>query len=236
MERNYNIYCDESRVENRDSKYMVIGALFIPRKEKNKIARDLNRIFQKHNFGNELKWVKTGKKKLEFYKDIIDYFSVNSNLHFRCIIVDKTKIDLERYHNNDEEMAFFKFYYLMLRAKLLSGNRYYIFLDKKPTREKRRAVSLYSYLRSFIVLHKADCHIRHLQAYDSKNNNLIQLIDFLTGMVSYDYNENKDKKSAKVKIINYTKQKLNRKSLCEDTYLSEDKFNVFVWDPENGKS
>jgi hypothetical protein len=236
MERTYNIYCDESRVENRDSRCMVIGALFIPRKEKNRIVKDLNKIFQKHNFGHELKWVKTGAKKFEFYKDIIDYFFSRDGLHFRCIIVDKVQVDLERYHNNDEEMAFFKFYYFMLRNKLLSGNRYYIFLDKKPTREKRRAVALYSYLRSFILLNKEDCHIRHLQAYDSKNNNLIQLIDFLTGMVSYDCNENENKKSAKKKIINYAKQKLDKNSLCEGTPLSEDKFNVFVWDPGNGKS
>ncbi len=35
MDQNtYNIYCDESRVENPKSKNMVIGALFVPRKKK----------------------------------------------------------------------------------------------------------------------------------------------------------------------------------------------------------
>lgn len=29
----YNLYCDESRVENKDSRIMVIGVIEIPRKE-----------------------------------------------------------------------------------------------------------------------------------------------------------------------------------------------------------
>lgn len=34
----YNIYCDESRIENPESKNMVIGALEIPRAKKTGIA------------------------------------------------------------------------------------------------------------------------------------------------------------------------------------------------------
>ncbi len=233
MSKVYNIYCDESRVENRDSRHMVIGALFLPRKNKNKISNDLKRLLREYKFRHELKWVKVGRGKIDMYKRLVDYFVLNSNLHFRCIVVDKTKVDLKKYHNNDEEIAFFKFYYFMLRAKLLSGNRYYIFLDKKPTREKRRAVALQAFLRSHILLHREDCHIRHLQAYDSADNPLIQLVDFLTGMVSYCCNEGLDKQSAKAEIVKYAQYKLNRASLCDSTSLSEEKFNIFVWNKNN---
>ncbi len=234
-ENTFNIYCDESRVENRDSNNMVIGALFMPRKYKNKIVKDIKNIFSKHNFNYELKWSKVHKGFIPFYKEIIDYFTSNNNLNYRCIIVDKSKIDLKRYHSNDSELAFFKFYYLMLRPKLLSQNKYYIFLDKKPTRDRNRARALRAFLDLYVLLHKRDCGISHFQAYNSKNNLLIQLSDFLTGLVGFDINK-KEKKSAKAEIAAYLKLKIGKDNFLLSSPLSEEKFNNFIWDSNYEKS
>lgn len=225
----YNIYCDESRVENKDSKKMVIGALFIPRKEKDRITNSLKNIFKKHQFSQELKWSKINKEQKTFYKSIIDFFAAEKDLSFRCIIVNKSKVKYDQYHNNDEELAFFKFYYLMLRSRLSDNNQYFIFLDKKPTRDKNRARALHSFLESYILINRANCNIKHLQAYSSEENILIQLSDFFTGLMGFACNY-KNKESVKLSLTLYLRKKLNRNMLCRTTTLSEEKFNILVWD------
>jgi hypothetical protein len=224
----YNIYCDESRVENKDSKKMVIGALFLPRRQKKRITESLKKIFRKFNFTQELKWSRINKEQKNFYKSIIDFFISEKNLNFRCIIVDKSKIKYDLYHNNDEELAFFKFYYLMLRPKLLDYNQYFIFLDRKPTRDKNRARALHSFLESYILLNRVNCSIKHLQAYSSKENILIQLCDFLTGLMGFASNY-KNKESLKLFLTLYLRKKLGRIILCKTTTLNEEKFNILKW-------
>jgi len=226
----YNIYCDESRVENRDSKNMVIGAVEIFRKEKPVIVGELKNIYKEHQFVHELKWTKVHNKFLPFYKKLIDYFLSNSSMRFRCIIVDKTKVDFKQYHDNDEELAFFKFYYLLLKEKLLSNNEYYISFDKKPTRDRHRARALHYYLESYILWNKKSCNIRHFQAIESKDNLLIQFTDYLVGLMGYTCNEESTGNTAKEQLVQHLKLCLRREALCATTPLSEGKFNVFVWE------
>lgn len=230
MQNKLNIYCDESRVENTDSPKMVIGALFIPRDRKPDVEKKLKAIYKKHKFIRELKWVKTDKLFIDFYKAIIDYFVKESDLNYRCIVVDKDKVKLEEFHNNDPELAFFKFYYFMLRSKLLDQNDYYIFLDKKPTRDKNRARALKLFLDAYVLIHRSRCNIKHLQAYSSEENVFLQLADYFTGLVGFACNQRQKSKSVKAYIVDYLKSKLDRKKLCVSTPLTEEKFNVFVWE------
>lgn len=229
MNETYNIYCDESRVENIESKKMTIGALFIPRRKKKKIIRDIKAMFKDFNFAHELKWSKTGDKYFDLYKNIIDYFTESKNMQFRIIIVDKSKVAYEKYHNNDKELAFFKFYYLMLKPRLFDNSSYYIYLDKKPTRDKNIARALHSFLDSYILLRKNNCGIKHFQAYSSDQNILIQIADFFTGLFGYACNEDIDKHALKSKLIKYFMDKAKIKNLCASTPLNEDKCNIFVW-------
>ena len=225
----YNVYCDESRVENLKSKNMIIGALFVPRSKKRNVVKKLKHIYKEYGFSYELKWTKSHKKYLDFYKKIIDFFYDEANLSFRCIVVDKNEIELVEYHNNDSELAFFKFYYLMLKAKLLSQSKYYILLDKKPTRDKNCARALRAYLDLYIFRNKTKCSIKHFQAYNSKDNVLIQLSDFFTGLMGFACNE-KMQDSPKRELVEYLKQKMKINNLCgTSSLLSEEKFNRFIW-------
>lgn len=224
----FNIYCDETRVENPDAKKMAIGALLIPRGEKDRLVEALKNLRTRYEFDHELKWAKTSPRFMPFYKALIDLFVADIAFGFRCIIVDKTELDYERYHNDDKELAFFKFYYLMLRQKLLNFKQYYIFLDKKPTRDKNRARALHAYLESYILLHKQQCSIAHLQAYDSHENLLIQVADFLTGLVGNAVNPGR-RSVAKGEIIKHFKEKLGRRQILKTSPWAEEKFNVFVW-------
>lgn len=224
----FNIYCDESRVENKDSSRMVIGALLLPRRNKPDVVENLKSLQQKYGFSREIKWTKTGRRFIDFYKALIDYFISRPELMYRCIIVDKEKVDYTQYHNDDKELAFFKFYYLMLRQKLIDFKDYYVVLDRKPTRDKNRARALHAYLESHILLHKQECSIKHFQAYGSKENVLLQLVDYLTGIVGSQVNTGNGS-GVKREMAEYLLGKLNRSSFLQTSPLSEDKFNCFVW-------
>lgn len=226
----YNLYCDESRVENRDSRHMVIGAIEIPRRNKKLIVEGLKSVFRLHNFSHELKWTKVHNKYMPLYQGLIDYFVDNVSIQFRCIVVDKKMVDLTQYHDNDEELAFFKFYYLLLKEKLHSNNEYYIFLDKKPTRDRHRARALHAYLDSFILWNREKCNIRDFHAIESEENLLIQLSDFFVGLVGFDSNEKITDDKAKGQLVKYLKKRLVRSELCVTTARNEKKFNVFVWE------
>lgn len=232
----YNIYCDESRVENTDSHKMVIGALFLLRPKKDKTVGEIKEIFVKHNFKYELKWSKVGKKYSELYKELIDYFLANEYLSFRGIIVDKRKVKFKEYHDGSLETAFYKFYYIMLKARLLNQNEYYIFLDKKPSRDRKILNALSHFLEFHIFKNRKDCKIKHLQSYDSDNNLLIQLGDFFTGMLGFDCNDYELKNSFKYEMVKYFKEKIGRKNLCQTSFLNENKFNIFVWKEIDEKS
>ncbi len=230
--RAYNIYCDESRVENVDAARMVIGALIIPRQKKEELATQIRQIFKKYSFPGELKWVKTSSRFTIFYHDILDYFLSSADMQYRCIVVDKSKLDYSAYHNDDAELAFFKFYYLMLRQKLFDFSHYYIIIDKKPTRDKNRARALHSYLESYILLHRESCTIAHLQAYHSHENIFLQIVDYITGLIAYAVNGN-SRDSVKAEVVSYLKGKLGLRSFLYSTPLSEEKFNIFSWKGKN---
>jgi hypothetical protein len=207
---------------------MVIGALLLLRGNKSKVVEDLKGLQQRYGFIHEIKWTKTGRKFVDFYKALIDYFIIRSDLRYRCIIVDKDKVDYTHYHNDDKELAFFKFYYLMLKQKIMDFKDYYIFLDRKPTRDKNRARALHAYLESHILLHKQECSIKHFQAYGSKENILLQLVDYLTGLVGFQVNTGAGG-GVKQEMAEYLLEKINRHSFLQTNPLSEDKFNCFVW-------
>jgi hypothetical protein len=232
----YNIYCDESRVENKDSNKMVIGALFLTRSKKDKTMGEIKEIFTKHNFEYELKWSKVGKRYAKLYRELIDYFLINEYLNFRGIIVDKREVKFKKYHNGSLETAFYKFYYIMLKAKLLNQNEYYIFLDKKPSRDRNILNALSHFLEFHIFKNRRDCKIKHLQAYNSDSNILIQLSDFFTGMIGFACNDYDLRNSPKHEIVKYFEEKSGKKDLCRSSFLSEDKFNIFVWKGNDEKS
>lgn len=230
LTRKFNFYCDESRVENKDSQKMAIGCLYVDRQNKKNVSNKIKEIFNSHRFIYELKWAKTSQKYLDLYKELINYFVSEASINFRCIVVDKTKIKYDIYHEGDQELAFFKFYYLMLRKKNFDNNDYYIFLDRKPTRDRNRARALKAFLDSYVLVNNTRCSIKHLQAYSSKENVLLQLSDFLTGLIAYANNIHSEN-SPKTKVLKYMQAKLERRNLSTGTPLGEEKLNIFVWEP-----
>ena len=86
----YNIYCDEScHLEHDGIKPMAIGAVWCPREAKDTIFARLREIKVEHGLtpSCELKWNAVSPSKLAYYKDVMNYFFDNQDLHFRVLIV-----------------------------------------------------------------------------------------------------------------------------------------------------
>lgn len=228
FKREYNIYCDESGVENT-SKSFVIGSIFIPRDQKRKIANEISFIKRKYNFKREIKWNKVTSLHLKFYKELIDYFISNSDIEFKCIIVNKDDIDY-RFHNSDKELMFYKFYYQLLRHKFKNDIQYYIFTDEKSRSFKPRFKELRSFLSRYSRKNNLNVNIKHMQEYNSNENVILQLTDFLTGIVFF-YNNFKKLESSKSSIAKYLSEKLDQKLNTGTNSLFE-KFNIFKWVPK----
>jgi hypothetical protein len=92
---------------------------------------------KKHNYNLEIKWRKVSPKTKSFYLDLANLF-FSLNIQFFSIIIDKSKIKLSTYHNSDEELAFYKYYYFLLKNRFKNESRYYLFLDQRIKKDKDR--------------------------------------------------------------------------------------------------
>jgi len=232
MSQTYNIYCDESSIENIKNPYMVIGALFMRRELRDEIKTKVKELKLKHGYRGEFKWTKTTQKLLPLYKEMVDLF-LNyqaDDLEFHCIKVERAKVDFDLYHHGDREEGFYKFYYQLLKNKFRRGYTYHIFLDYKPTKQKNRVYTLEYYLK-YQVSKFLDSIIKSVTAQSSKQNILIQLSDVFTGAVNFDNNQTNPQSASKKEFVSYLANKLGKDNLKYCSYPSGRKFNIFCIEP-----
>ena len=203
---------------------MVIGALFIERPLVPEIRKKIKEIRNKHSVNGELKWVKTSTQVLPFYEELFGYlFSIDGEkVTFRCIVVNKSQVNYEKYHQQDKELAFYKFYYQLLKRRL-KDDKYYIFLDFRPSKNKNSVRRLGEFLGMF------SRGIEHIQAYQSNENTLIQVADVLSGAVSFSHNTPAGSES-KQKLVKIIAKSIGKKDLNFKSPFWEDKFNIFCID------
>jgi hypothetical protein len=229
-----NAYFDESRIDNPNSDFMVFGGLFVDRKYVKEIREGIKSVLLAHDFHAEIKWVKTDQRRENAYKAVIDYVLdlPAYKAAFTCIVVDKTRVDFDRYHDGDAELAFYKFAYQLLKQRIADNYKYYLIFDFKPNKTGNRLQVLRGFLESTIYVDHANTSIiKHMQGYDSKENVLIQVADLFTGAVGYAYNESEqNNKQPKYKLTKYIAEKLNKDSLKFMSTKSEKKFNIFAID------
>lgn len=208
---------------------MGIGAILIPRWYKKRLVDTIKDIKTKYNIIGEMKWRKVSPAYVEFYKEIIDFFIREEVINFYAIVVDKDKVDLAKYHDGNEELAFYKWYYFLLKKKFETWATYYIYLDFKVKQDKKRVQKL----QSFFDIQSEIEHfeIKKVEERKSDNHELIQLADFLIWAVCYAYNNKNEKPSkAKEELIAYICEKVWKETLASKSPLSEKKLNIFEID------
>ena len=230
----FDVYCDESRPDLLSSKkpqakYMLIGSLWLPYDKREGFKKDIHDLRNKHKVGGEFKWQKVSPSRIDFYKELIGWFNaMGEQLRYRCIVVEHKQVDLKLYHNNSQELGFYKFYYQLLHHWIFDCNEYNFFVDCKTNRNRNSLKDLKRCLSSSNL----SSVVRQIQAIHSKESVLIQLVDVLTGIAAYRLNETIDIKSGKFKLL----CELERLLGCQirPTSRGEQKYNVFRIDLGGG--
>jgi len=135
-------------------------------------------------------------------------------------VVDTQRVDLQKYHEADKELGYYKFYYQLLKNWIEDFNSYRVFVDLKTNRSPHRLAVLYNFLSVSNIL--AD--VVSVQALPSKDLVLMQLADVLLGGVSAKFN-NSVVSNAKLEVIKQIEHHLRHPVM--PTSRGVKKFNVF---------
>lgn len=210
---------------------MLVGCIWTDKNSVAHLHKELDEIKEKHSARGELKWQKVSNSRLQFFQDVLDWFFSSDALHFRSVIVtDKTKLNHAFFNRGSHEHFYYKLYYQLLHRILVPANSYEIYVDLKDTRGRLMLPTLRDVLCSGAK--HDDRLISHIQNVHSREIGLVQLADFLLGAVAY-RNRNLQSNPAKVVLVHRI-EAIHKKSLVRTSPLSEQKFDVFLFQPQDG--
>lgn len=229
MTEEYNIYCDEScHLENDRQKAMVLGAVWCSKAIAHEAFVRIREIKIKHKVGPnfEIKWNKVSPAKLDFYKELIDYYFDDDHLHFRALVVpDKSILDHAN-HQQTHDDFYYKMYFDLLKVIFDPKLSYNIYLDIKDTRSEEKVQHLAKVLRNTHYDYSEKI-IKKIQQVRSHEIELVQISDLLTGAISY-INRDLKGSQAKIELIERIKAR-SKYSLTSSTLYRESKMNLFIW-------
>ena len=230
----FEVYCDESRPDlfastKPRATYMVIGSVWLCADDRQEFKEAIHGLRDKHRIGGEFKWQKVSPSRIAFYKELIQwFFQVGDRLRFRCIAVEHAQVNLVRYHQDNQELGFYKFYYQMLHQWITDFNEYVLFCDVKKNRDPTRL----HVLRRCLDVSNLSSEVRSVQAIQSHESVLIQLADVLTGVAAARLNDAVSEGTAKAELVQVVEGLIERR--IRHTVRAEPKFNVFIIDLRGG--
>lgn len=230
----YNVYCDETcHLENDNINDMVLGAIWCPQHKLKEVNQRIKNIKKRNNISEqlELKWTKISPAKVDLYKDIINYFFDDDDLHFRAVIIpDKSKLNHKKFNQTHDEW-YYKMYFDMLKVIFSPSDKYEVYIDIKDTNSYRKSQKLKEVCRNSLYDFSHNI-IRRLQPIRSEEVQIMQIVDILIGALGYENRKFPDgfvKSTAKQEIIELIKNRSGY-SLKKSTLLKEEKLNILVWD------
>lgn len=230
MNTEFNIYCDEScHLENDKQKSMTLGGIWIPIGKRLEITKRLREIKEQHGLSKhyEMKWTKVSPSKELFYKNIIDYFFDDEDIHFRCVVIpEKKMLNHEKYKQTHDDW-YYKMYFHMLKVILRPNEKYNIYLDIKDTLGKEKIVQLHKVLSHSLYDFNQNI-IKKVQLIRSHESDILQIVDLLIGAIGY-FHRGLKTSSTKQALIERIMQRSGY-SLVKNTLFKEDKLNILIWD------
>ena len=222
----YNLYSDEScHCMNDGAKYMILGTLWCEREYAQYISRQIKNL--KELFGiptyQEIKWVKLSPAKIDLYAEIISLFLSSDALRFRCIVANKSHLKHSRYNQTHSDW-YYKMYWISYKWLTDINNNdssYYWFMDPKD-----HNVCTDTRILEEISNH-ANGNLALIEPLNSSNNNLMQMVDILTGCMNCLVNNmctSMAKKDIAFRFRDESGIKLYKNSL-----YNEKKINILYW-------
>ena len=224
----FEVYCDESRQElfrDRDpaqGRYVLIGGVWIDAGCRSEHKAKIRQLREAHRVVREFKWKNVSPSRQEFYCALARLF-FEEDMRFRCIVLPAEQLDCETFHEGDEELMFYKFYYQLLDQWIADSHSYRIFVDLKTNRVHNRVDTLQTVLRN--ANPKSSITV---QALPSRELDLLQLADVLLGAVAYHFHK-LDTSTAKLAVVREIEKCLGHP--ITPTSRNVKKFNVFLFRP-----
>ena len=217
MSKTFNFYCDEStHLQNDDMPYMLIGYVSSAYNQLKQHKAAIKNIKAKHKIKGEIKWSNVSGGAYPFYSDLIDYF-FSTDLNFRAVIVDKSRIDENR-PNFTYDDFYFRMYYQLIHHKVNQEYNYNLYLDIKDTRSHKKLHKLNEIL-------KYNASIKNCQFIRSHESYFMQLADLILGAVNYKL-RGKNIVIAKNKLIEKIESH-SKVPITSSTPKNAEKFNLF---------
>jgi hypothetical protein len=230
MSETINLYCDEScHLQNDGHRVMTLGARWCLAEKRREISVRLREIKQQHKIpaATEIKWVKVSPAKADFYRDWIDYFFDDDDLHFRGLVIpDKTVLEHSRYSQTHDDW-YYKMLFTLLTVLFKPDQKHRVYIDLKDTHSALKARKLHEVLcTSEYDFDKRI--IERVQPVRSDEVELLQLCDLLIGVVGY-ANRGLTGSPAKMQLVERVKARSSL-SLVKSTLLRASKFNLLIWE------
>ena len=234
VKSDYLIYCDESCPLEHEP-ITLLGAIGCSYQNKDKIVKDLRDLKSKYftNSKYETKWIKVSQSKVEYFKDLINYFHDNNDIHIRILVAkDKKYLNNDKYNAGDYQEWYYKMYYYLLDKFIDANYDYYMLYDEKDKYTTYKMNKVKDILKNKKKFNSTDLFDFRIKQINSKESELMQLLDVVMGAVGYKNRGflNKKKGEAKKEIVMYL-ESIFGKSISETTSQFESKFNIFVWTP-----
>lgn len=231
------IYCDETLARGP---YDLMGGLWLTAANARRMRRAIEEVRRAHNFPYEFKWKKAAGTRLsgsyrDFAQKLTDQIWAR-RARFNCIAIQRRLVDMEKFHERDHELAYYKFMTLLIRKRVQPGRSFVVYLDHRTTRNADRLSDMKRVINAWA---KADHGItydccRDVQAISSKTDDLLQATDVILGAVGFHYCDgHRDPNSSMGKNILAERiaHGIRRPHLHFASPLYEEPFNIWRWSP-----
>jgi len=192
----------------------------------------------KRNFHDELKFNSLSKNSIEFAKFTMGAFLDTRSIDFYSYTTKKDSWYFKKYFDSDEWVAYEKITLKLLNAAL-SENEILILIADHVTTPKK--VKFEVNTKKNFNSSKNRLALAGVCRFDSRSNDLLQIVDLLIGSITYDLKLSDGivpGSKAKIEVVKYLKENLGVKSFA-DGFKSRN-FSIFVEsgedDNEKGRS
>lgn len=223
-------FLDESgSLSNRTEPYFTVGLLkmSMPYYLQSKILYQRSKL----NFHDEIKFNKISKNNIDFAKFVIDAFFETRSLNFYSYTTHKESKYFQNNFAKDIWSAYEKITLKLLGASLAEKEILILIADHITT---PKDIKFEVNVKKNFNTSKKRLALSGVCRFDSKSNDLLQIVDLIIGSITYDIKyENKLVSGDKYKLtlVKYIKNKLGTTTFTKGfrNYL----FNVFV-EQDNG--
>ena len=233
----HHVHCDESHTGAR---FVVYGGIIVPGRNVEWFDAIMAEWRAEQKMVGELKWTRVANQKYAEYKSLVDLFfehARRNRLHFKAVVFDMSEVDYAEYHNGDEELGFYKFYYQFLLHKFApyargDQHRLYVRIDERSNRRRHPLLTLRDALNAGIRKKNGwtTSVVKAIEPRKSKDSNLLQVADVLMGAIGWHSNDSgnrPDARQAKTDLAAHIAKQAQLASLKQGTPLGQVNFEIW---------